>query len=1101
MSTMIKSKYSKFFTAILLAFLPVFSASAALATPLTPAQQLAALQADLQAYTTQFNQYNLHYQTYAPGLISELDPASTALTAFGADVNILQSAINTLSQDALDLATAQANLANQPSVISTTAASVDVARAAYDIALATYTPLHTSYTTALAERDAAYTAYQNTAQGGTVTETFTNRVLNTQAQFLVNGTTALSTNANAGYSITNNEYSGTYMSGGSIKAYWPTGSLKIIPPSQTSTTFFQFATGALNGNMTSIVTYTDGSTGTLLAPNGVYSGNQGNSYTLTQGITAPSGKYIASITIPAYSDWYYMDNFVFTSSVYDATAYQTYLDKQAAYDEILAQYTPAATAYNTAVSNLSLAETTYNTARDASTTAALQALVDSEQATYDASSTAVQTAITNALASKEVIATALAAVVLPPDSMEVTSTSDEYVPGTLRWAITQTNALSGSIYDRIKFKIQGTITLTSDLPRIYGNLTIEGLNKNTTKISGNDQFRIFYINPGITLTANNLTLQDGKQTSGGMVFQDRGNFNSTAMRFTGQNGGSAVFIANSGVATYHEAEFTNNEVGIAADWGSTPQLPEGVTTWADQPDTVFQNRTYIYNSTFSNNSSAIDSYRFTYIEGSTFTNNQYAANITGLNRTQIKNSTFENNSVAYYNNVWMPVGFNMGTDNRLIQNNIFKNNGTAIYNDDGYNNGQKFPGWSTFTGNTFINNPTIVRYYKWNGTSNQEFSINADVASATTPITDFVFAENSVPILQAPTNIAATSNEDGSVTVNWTPALALGTTVERYAVSWTTEGANGWGVASSTTSITLPRDIFATTGGLDKTYTFTVRADNDTLGVYSPTSNTVTAEVTAPPVPVIPVVPPVVPPVVVPTPQPTIDPTPEPTQTPTPEPTETAQPTPEPTTEPSPEPTSEPTKEPVVEPTPEPEKEVIKAEDLPEVISAELLSKIDLTAIVATDLSPAQADALVEAAMETFQTAEKGSAEYEQALDALMVAAKQDDIVVDPAIAAIPLLGNAVQGLTDALNFMSNVGADMSPQTREESGKIVVSAVVAGQVAQMAMTASMTINVGTPPTPSAPSAPSAPKAPSSPSAPSSGGATRSESTPTRRNKE
>lgn len=158
---------------------------------------------------------------------------------------------------------------------------------------------------------------------------------------------------------------------------------------------------------------------------------------------------------------------------------------------------------------------------------------------------------------------------------------------------------------------------------------------------------------------------------------------------------------------------------------------------------------------------------------------------------------------------------------------------------------------------------------------------------------------------------------------------------------------------------------------------------------------------------------------------------------------------------------------------------------------------IDLKEIVPTELTEAQADAIKEAALETFETAEQGSPAYEQALDALMVAAKQDDIVVDPAIAAIPLLGNAVQGLTDALNFVSNVGADMSPQVREESEKIVVSAVVAGQVAQMAMTASMTINVGTPPTPSAPSAPSAPKAPSSPSAPS-GGASRTEPTAPRK---
>jgi uncharacterized protein YoxC len=1068
-------KLTRLYLAISLAILPIFSASAAQATPPTPAQQLTALQANLQAYTAQYNQYQLHYQTYAPALISELNPASSALTAFTADVSILASAVATLNQDATDLATAQANLANQPSVISTTAVSVDVARAAYDSAVAIYTPLHASYTPALAERNTAFADYQATAQGGTVTETFTNRVRNTTAQFLVNGTTPLSTNDNAGYSITNNEYSGTYMSGGSIKAFQPNGSLVIIPPNQTATTFFQFATGALNGDFNAVVTYTDGSTGTLTVPNGVF-WPAVDEHTRTQAVTAPSGKYIQSITIPAYGDWYYMDNFVFTSQTFNASLYQTYLDKQAALDSILVDYTPAAATYNQAVATLSLAESTYNTARDASTTAALEALVTSEQASYDASLLTTQTAITNALASKEIIVTALAAVVLPPDSLEVTSTADTTDTGTLRWAITQANATQGGIHDRIEFVATGTITLTSDLPRISQNLTIKGLTKDTAKISGADQFRIFHINSGITLTASDLTLQDGKQTSGGMVFQDRGNFNSTDMRFTGQNGGSAVFIANAGVATYNQAEFTNNGVGIAADWGSTPSLPQGVSTWVGQPDSVFQNRTYIYNSTFSNNSSAINSYRFTWIENSTFTDNGYAANITGLNRTVIKNSTFQGNGIAYYNNVWMPPSFNMGTDNRLIQNNIFRNNGTAIYNDDGYNNGQKFPGWSTFTGNTFVNNSTIVRYYKWNGTTNQEFLINADIASATTPITDFVFTGNSVPVLQAPTNVAATSNQDGSVTLTWDPAVALGTTVERYAVSWTTEGANGWGVSSTTTSITLPREIFLGTGGLGKTYEFTIRADNDTIGLYSAPSVVTTATVAAPPVIVIPPVVTPDPEPVTPTPEPTVipEPTPEPTQEPEPEPTEepTTEPTPEETTEPStPEPT--PTEEPEL-PTEEP---ITSAEELPEEISAEQLMDVDLSEIVATDLTEAQAEALVEAALEVFLTAEEGSPEYEQALDALFTAAQQDDIVLDPAIAAIPLLGNAVQGLTDALNFMSNVGADMSPETREESEKVVVSAIVAGQVAQMALSASVVINAGTP-TPSAPAAPtSAPSAP------------------------
>jgi hypothetical protein len=254
-----------------------------------------------------------------------------------------------------------------------------------------------------------------------------------------------------------------------------------------------------------------------------------------------------------------------------------------------------------------------------------------------------------------------------------------------------------------------------------------------------------------------------------------------------------------------------------------------------------------------------------------------------------------------------------------------------------------------------------------------------------------------------------------------------------------------------------------------------------------------------------------------PTPEPTPTPTPEPTPTPTPEPTPT--PTPEPTPTPTPEPTPEPTPSPVVpvepvepptnpvDPTPEPsqdpepivppaiqpeepeqvmlpteepeesvepspeptpsiiepeEESITSAEDLPVDISSEELLNIDLDQIEATDLSEAQVEALVEAALEVFETAEPGSEEYEQALDALFLAAQADDIVLDEALAAIPLLGDVLGGATELVNFLGNAGADMSPEVREDSEKVVVTAIVAVQAALSAVSISgiaTTINI------------------------------------------
>jgi len=133
---------------------------------------------------------------------------------------------------------------------------------------------------------------------------------------------------------------------------------------------------------------------------------------------------------------------------------------------------------------------------------------------------------------------------------------------------------------------------------------------------------------------------------------------------------------------------------------------------------------------------------------------------------------------------------------------------------------------------------------------------------------------------------------------------------------------------------------------------------------------------------------------------------------------------------------------PYVAPEPEPEEE--EKIELPPL---EDLTKVNFEEIVATDLTEAQAEQIKEAALETFETAEKGSEEYNAALEALMVAAQQNDITVDPSLAEIPGVGVAVVALADAINFLGNAGADMSPQVREESEKVVVTAVVAGNAA------------------------------------------------------
>lgn len=159
-----------------------------------------------------------------------------------------------------------------------------------------------------------------------------------------------------------------------------------------------------------------------------------------------------------------------------------------------------------------------------------------------------------------------------------------------------------------------------------------------------------------------------------------------------------------------------------------------------------------------------------------------------------------------------------------------------------------------------------------------------------------------------------------------------------------------------------------------------------------------------------------------------------------------------------PTPTPEKTKEPVKEPeeviTPEvPEPNTPTPTELP--VNIETVNPQELTAEQVTEL--------ISVANEILKNSEQGSPEYEQALEAFFVAAKADDIVVDENLAAIPLLGSTAVALANAINFMGNVGADMSPKVREESEKIVVTAVVAvGAAVNAATGAALTASAPAP---------------------------------------
>jgi hypothetical protein len=69
------------------------------------------------------------------------------------------------------------------------------------------------------------------------------------------------------------------------------------------------------------------------------------------------------------------------------------------------------------------------------------------------------------------------------------------------------------------------------------------------------------------------------------------------------------------------------------------------------------------------------------------------------------------------------------------------------------------------------------------------------------------------------------------------------------------------------------------------------------------------------------------------------------------------------------------------------------------------------------------------------------------------VAAQQDDVVLDEELAAIPLVGNIAGAAVDAFNALGNAGADMSPEVREDSEKVVIASVIVANIAITATSA------------------------------------------------
>ena len=355
--------------ALLLAFGPLFFASPALADEVNSSEgetvayhqdRLATLTADYNTAVNRAPFYGVQLDTStASSALADYSTKVTELQASKTNIDTHLSSVTTYTQELADL---PALISSSQEAVSTSEQTLSEAQTTSNEATAAREALEPELVSLTATRDQEQSEYESTQVNNafSVTETFgTGQRTLDGPRYLVGESTEVNANANHGYNYVSSLVDGTYASGGQIKAYNPTNTL-YIKTRNTSTTYFSMATGALNGSFTATIRYTDGTTGEMFVPNGVSSETQPDNYTMVVSHQAPSGKFIEGILVPAFNDYYALDNFVFVGgeTTYDESAYQNYLNAEASlspvaeyYNSLLAIESAKQASYDSAVSN------------------------------------------------------------------------------------------------------------------------------------------------------------------------------------------------------------------------------------------------------------------------------------------------------------------------------------------------------------------------------------------------------------------------------------------------------------------------------------------------------------------------------------------------------------------------------------------------------------------------------------------------------------------------------------------------------------------------------------------------------------------------------
>jgi hypothetical protein len=131
--------------------------------------------------------------------------------------------------------------------------------------------------------------------------------------------------------------------------------------------------------------------------------------------------------------------------------------------------------------------------------------------------------------------------------------------------------------------------------------------------------------------------------------------------------------------------------------------------------------------------------------------------------------------------------------------------------------------------------------------------LNWDQSGSMDIIPASAFTSQAAPVVNtigAPRNLTVVDGETSTV-LTWEAPNTGNIQPERYAISFTTQGQNGWGIPtgnvggpnSLNTTITISHSLLESLMPSGTVWSFHIRSDNDTLPLYSENSNVVTLKI------------------------------------------------------------------------------------------------------------------------------------------------------------------------------------------------------------------------------------------------------------------